>query len=393
VVSADEQVSSGCQSFIMTSSLDSILVVTSVLAASLVACSGDDASVGPAADSGVTHDATPDSRMDDASVDAADGSSPDASGTEDVRDAAETSVAASPSCAGGLKCGSASCCEAKLVPASTSGTLPMGRSAAGTDKCPSWDFSAFCPSQDGAELPEHPATVSDFKLDTFEVTVGRYRKFVEAYPASKPVAGAGAHPKVATSGWDATWPIAVDRSALIGGLQCDAKHSTWTDAPGANENKAITCIDWYEAFAFCAWDGGRLPTSAEWEYAAAGGSENRLLPWGGTAAPDCAIANVSGCGDAIVDVGATPLGAGKWGHQDLGGNVYEWIVDGYSPYSTAACNDCIDKTATAPFDDYRLLRGGYYGAVGAFTRAVHRQFIAPTYRALGIAGFRCARTP
>lgn len=53
----------------------------------------------------------------------------------------------------------------------------------------------------------YPATVSDFRLDRFEITVGRFRKFVEAYPASKPAANAGAHPLIAGSGWNSAWDI------------------------------------------------------------------------------------------------------------------------------------------------------------------------------------------
>ena len=60
--------------------------------------------------------------------------------------------------------------------------------------------------------------------------------------------------------------------------------STWTPSPvsgsASQENLPINCVDWAEAYAFCIWDGGFLPSEAEWEYAAAGGSLQLDYPWG-----------------------------------------------------------------------------------------------------------------
>jgi sulfatase modifying factor 1 len=287
-----------------------------------------------------------------------------------------------PSCAGGLMCGCVSCCDAKLVPGSTGGTLPMGRSESGTDVCPPWGTY----SCKGDELPEHSATVSDFRLDAFEVTVGRFRKFVAAYPGSKPSAGAGAHPKIgASSGWNVAWPLPADQAALTAALKCDVQ--TWTDGSVAGtENEPIDCVDWYMAFAFCAWDGGRLPTEAEWEYAAAGGSENRLLPWTGTDEPDCTRANNYSCGGGAELVGSAPLGASRWGHHDLLGNVSEWTLDEWASYTSAPCNDC----ANTSFDLRRVYRGGGFEK-GSPSRAASRYFQPPA--SIGMVGFRCARSP
>jgi formylglycine-generating enzyme len=87
-----------------------------------------------------------------------------------------------------------------------------------------------------------PATVSSFVLDKYEVTVGRFRQFVEAgegAQGSPPAAGAGAHPRLAGSGWDSAWNtnLAVDTAALKGRVKCDSTHQTWTDAPGVNEKR------------------------------------------------------------------------------------------------------------------------------------------------------------
>jgi len=174
----------------------------------------------------------------------------------------------------GTECQGKSCCSTILVPG---GTFLMGRCGDTYDATSCTDgYSSY---YDDDELPEHEATVSDFALDEFEVTIGRFRGFVEQYDGTPPPAGAGAHPLIPGSGWDSAWDggLASTQAMLMNGLNCD--NQTWADTAGPNEKWPMNCVSWYEAFAFCAWDGGRLPTEAEWEYAAAGGSENRYYPW------------------------------------------------------------------------------------------------------------------
>jgi sulfatase modifying factor 1 len=176
--------------------------------------------------------------------------------------------------------------------------------------------------------PSFPATVDDFKLDMYEVTVGRFRAFVNAGGATQanpPPPGAGAHPLIVGTGWDPDWNmyyLPSDRAALEAGLLCSREYrtQTWTGSAGANENYPINCVDWYQAFAFCAWDGGRLSTEVEWNYAAAGGSEQREYPWGDStpntslAVFECGIDGFYGCTFAdILPVGSIAAGRGRLG--------------------------------------------------------------------------------
>ena len=103
----------------------------------------------------------------------------------------------------------------------------------------------------------------------------------------------------------------------------------WTTSAGSNETLPIGCATFGELYAFCIWDGGFLPSEAEWQYVAAGGSENRGYPWG-TSTIDCQHASYTGAGCSSTGpsaVGAHPSGAGRWGHLDLAGNVSEVVLD------------------------------------------------------------------
>jgi len=112
----------------------------------------------------------------------------------------------------------------------------------------------------------------------------------------------------------------------------------------------MNCIDWYVSLAFCIWDGGRLPTEAEWNYAAAAGSEQRQYPWGATvptadaslAVYNCYFNSTGICSGVsqIAPVGSVTAGNGKWGQSDLAGNVYEWTLDSFaSPYTQIPCSN------------------------------------------------------
>jgi formylglycine-generating enzyme required for sulfatase activity len=243
----------------------------------------------------------------------------------------------------------------------------------------------------GADAGADPATVSSFRLDKYEITVGRFRQYVSylVNGGSPPADGSGKHTHLNAGaglvisdtpsadggptyeyGWLASWwnqfvptgPSA--ESVWNDNLTCAqypgaSQYASWTSSVGPNEDLPVGCLTWPEAYAFCIWDGGFLPSLAEWRYATAGGSEQREYPWGsqdpGTASQyaiyQCLFP--TGQSDACVGVanfapvGHTTLGAGRWGQLDLVGNVGEWSLDFnnattfYSP-----CLDCVDLSST-----------------------------------------------
>jgi formylglycine-generating enzyme len=257
----------------------------------------------------------------------------------------------------------------------------------------------FYRSYDGVDFLDksYPASVSDFYLDKYEVTVGRFRRFVNAGMGTQknpPGNGAGAHPRITGSGWNPAWNthVAADTAALFAGLKCYASYETWTDAPGSNENKPLNCLDWYTAFAFCAWDGGRLATEAEWNYAASGGSEQRYYPWSrppsSTTIDDGYAVYCGGSCWSMQNVGSkSPKGDGKWGQSDLGGNAWEWTLDWNSSAFPVPCHDC----AVLDGGTYRNFRSGAYNDIASTLRSATRHVYLPEYH--GIVGARCARSP
>lgn len=270
----------------------------------------------------------------------------------------------------------------------------------------------FYRSYDGVMYVDmnYPATVSTFVLDKYEVTVGRFRAFVNAglgTTGSPPAARAGAHPNLTGSGWDRAWntSLAADTAALTAAIKCSSSYQTWTDTPAGNENEPVNCLTWYEAMAFCIWDGGYLPTEAEWNYAASGGSEQRAYPWSNPAIStsiDCAHANykinnptgmycVNGTTGGTNPVGSeSPKGDGRWEHSDLAGNVWEWTLDWYASSYPIPCNDCAN--VTHPYQ--RVIRGGSFESLTSNRTlyAAERDEYPPDDRHHFI-GVRCARTP
>ncbi|MEO8905048.1 MAG: SUMF1/EgtB/PvdO family nonheme iron enzyme [Polyangiaceae bacterium] len=273
------------------------------------------------------------------------------------------------SCAGLAKTcgadGTSSCCTASLVPGG---------------------------AYDRSNLAAAPATVSDFGLDEYEVSVGRFRNFVTVYTQTMTPSGAGKNPNDGLDpGWNTDWNarLPANPGALSTAINCGTG-ATYTAAPGAQESLPMTCVDWFEALAFCIWDGGRLPTEAEWNYAAAGGAEERTYPWG-SAAPDTdhAVFQPS----PVQTVGAkAKLGSGKWGQVDMAGNAWEWNLDVFATayYAQGTCHDCSNAVSTP--SSLRVFRGGSAGNAAGFLSAATRNSYDPGKRS-AYTGVRCARAP
>jgi formylglycine-generating enzyme len=280
-----------------------------------------------------------------------------------------------------------SCCESILI----GGTYPMGRGSG--DQCPG---TMSCPNFD---TPEHQAIITPFYLDAFEVTVGRFRKFYSWYGGPTVDPTHSANPNIAGSGWNSSWNSYLPSNSvnlLSNIITCPG--SSWpqaSDPPTPDpEQRPVNCVTWYEAFAFCVYDGGRLPTEAEWELAAAGGDANRFYPWGGYSASTLPANYDGNVGSYKNIVGAFPTGVGRFGHLDLIGNVAEWVLDGisttwYNNFPTGTpCRDCADLNASDIA--YRGVRGGAWDYVDLATlRSTDRQSAAPNTRSAE-NGFRCA---
>jgi formylglycine-generating enzyme len=288
-----------------------------------------------------------------------------------------------------------------------------GPAVDGSPAIPSTTYFRTYTSDGGSPSGEaDPASVSSFRLDTYLVTVGRFRRFVAATVAGwTPPVGSGKHLHLnggrgladssAPSyepGWSAgdTINLATTTALWRARLGCDPAFGTWTDEPGVNETLPMNCIDWYEAYAFCIWDGGFLPSEAEWE-AAAGGPEQRAYPWGSDAPTgdlylisDCDYpAGATGCSGVanIAPVGTAVLGAGRWGQLDLAGELAEWTLDYYAPY-VDPCTDCVFLTDYS----YRVVRGGSFGTDTEDVFPWARDGDLPESRN-AFYGVRCARAP
>jgi formylglycine-generating enzyme required for sulfatase activity len=204
------------------------------------------------------------------------------------------------------------------------------------------------------EMPVRPVHVAGFDMDLTEVTVGQYAG----------CARAGACQPAPSS---VQWPGVTGEDQQISADICNA------DRPDRQDH-AINCVDWTMANAYCAWSNGRLPTEAEWEYAACGGdcSEGMKAREGGRSA-------IRGAASWPLTSRVARRRPGPFGLYDMAGNVWEWTASPYCPYDHPGCGD-----------PRRVVRGGSWSMVDyVFVRLTDRSPSDPATRNTNL-GFRCA---
>ena len=232
--------------------------------------------------------------------------------------------------------------------------VPAGSFVMGTAAPEAWDPPDWAGTEPASEQPAHEVEITrGYWIDLHEVTNEAFEQFVEAGGYTDPTLWS-------ENGW--RW---------LGTRQ---------DPPpvacgAARPDHPRACITWYEAEAYAAWRGGRLPTEAEWEYAARG-PESRVYPWGDEW--DAALGNLVG-GESAMPVGSYPAGASWVGALDMTGNVMEWVSDWWSTgyYAQAAPADPVGPDRGAR----KVEKGGWFGAVPYVGRGAYRHFEdPPTYQ-------------
>jgi formylglycine-generating enzyme required for sulfatase activity len=258
-----------------------------------------------------------------------------------------------------------------------------------------------------SERPEHRAQVNAFWLDRYEVTVGRFKAFADDYEnwhdtLGNPKLNSGQHPLNPEASWsDERWfgviPRAANFESYFGIGTFIRQHPTDSDV--VQDALPVTGVDWFISYAFCIWAGGRLPTEAEREFASAG-PEDLTYPWGNNgstgllqeANADCSLDGIpEECAwTDIAEVGHYPLGRGPFGHDDLSGNVYEWVFDVYAEdwyvqfADGSLCNNCVNVG-----DGQRVLKGGSFDP-GTYTMESYSRSFDDAQDQRYNLGFRCA---
>jgi sulfatase modifying factor 1 len=228
----------------------------------------------------------------------------------------------------------------------------IGKDGAPMVLVPAGEFMMGTEQGDADEQPVHRVFLDSFYLDTFEVTNGRFAKFVAAIQSEPP------------------WGFADQETPVI------------------HAEQPVRWVNWMEATGYCLWAGKRLPTEAEWEKAARG-TDGRVYPWGNEPpTPAQAVFGLKEGAETVSPIGNRDLGRSPYGVHDLAGNLYEWVADWYDEASYTP-QPTIDPRGPAE-GTAKVQRGGSYLNNPYRLRAAFRTKDDPTEHAPNV-GFRCAQ--
>jgi formylglycine-generating enzyme required for sulfatase activity len=222
------------------------------------------------------------------------------------------------------------------------------------------------------EVPAHEVTIDSFYLDRSLVTNAQFSSFVKAYPFWR-------------------------REPLPNKLQNEHYLEHWmaNEYPPQLANHPVVNVSWYAAVAYCQAQGKRLPTEAEWEFAARGGQAGHF-PWGDQM-PDKSRANYSASGVGTTTVVGS-YAANGYGLYDMAGNVWEYLADEWGAYVSAAQRNPVRGDDRFDGGDVflkvktrRVIRGGSWGGAPVNLWVGYRDSHPPE-NGKGFLGFRCAKS-
>ena len=254
--------------------------------------------------------------------------------------------------------------------------IPGGPFAMGTDTEP-WALDN--------ERPAHTVHVPAYFIDAAPVTNGRYADFIAAGGYDDP------------RWWSERGWAHRQQAGLTAPRHWRRDGDGWAaTAFGRTErivpDEPVVHVCFFEAEAYAAWAGRRLPTEAEWEKAARfdpASGRSRRFPWG-DGEPEPRHANLGQRHLSPAPVGAYPDGASPLGVHQLIGDVWEWTSSGFHPYPGFAVFPYEEYSQVFFGGDYRVLRGGSFGTDRAACRGTFRNWDHPVRRQI-FSGFRCAR--
>jgi iron(II)-dependent oxidoreductase len=235
------------------------------------------------------------------------------------------------------------------------------------------------------ERPAHVVDLPAFRIGRAPVTNAEWQAFIDAGGYDEP------------TWWSAQGWAFRQKADLSAPLFWRREADTWWRVQfGIHErvvpSEPVVHVSFYEAQAYAAWAGRRLPTEAEWEKAARwdpATGRSRAYPWGDEA-PGPQHANLGQRHLRPAEAGAYPLGASPLGVQQLIGDVWEWTSSDFHGYPGFTAFPYPEYSLVFFGSDYKVLRGGSFGSDAVAVRGTFRNWDYPIRRQI-FAGFRCAR--